>query len=83
MWRKARRVRDEPHRVGQPKRVVRTWKGRILTGLLLEDANLIPRFKAGQKVSVSEADLFDFLLRSETRKAGGTTDEILKAQEEQ
>jgi uncharacterized protein YegJ (DUF2314 family) len=62
---------------------VKTWKDRTLTGLLLEDANLIRKFKGGQKVTVPEADLFDFLLRSETRQAGGTTDEILKAQEEQ
>lgn len=61
---------------------VKAWKDLNLTGLLLEDANLIPKFKGGQKVSVAEADLFDFLLRSETRQAGGTTDEILEAQEE-
>lgn len=62
---------------------VSNWRGSTITGLLLEDANLIPKFKSGQKVSVRESDLFDFLLRSETRQAGGTTDEILKAQEEE
>lgn len=62
---------------------VKGWKDGSLSGLLLEDGNLLPKFKGGQKVSVPEADLFDFLLRSETRQAGGTTDEILKAQEDQ
>lgn len=61
---------------------VTDWRGREVTGLLLEDADLIAEFKGGQKVTVDEADLFDFLLRSDSRQAGGTTDEILKAQQQ-
>lgn len=61
---------------------VTDWRGREVTGLLLEDADLIAEFKGGQKVTVDEADLFDFLLRSDARQAGGTTDEILKAQQQ-
>jgi hypothetical protein len=55
------------------------WPEGKLEGILSNDPNDVPELKAGAKVTVRQADVFDYLLKTSDGKVeGGGTNEILR-----
>ncbi len=49
---------------------VTSWDNKQVKGILKNDPRLIPTLKSGAKVSIKEADVFDYILQ----KGDGTTE---------
>lgn len=56
------------------------WQGSLITGILDNDPQMVPRLKAGAHVEIHEDDILDYILtkRDGTRE-GNETGELLKA----
>jgi uncharacterized protein YegJ (DUF2314 family) len=57
---------------------VTKWKGDDIEGILENDPQEVPGLRAGQRVNVSQQEVFDYLHHFDNRTEGNSTGEIIK-----